>query len=364
MRCNFSTLVLVLIAASANPPRPAVAEEHVAARTPIDSTLAIISDRIDSVAAVSKRLGDTLDSLRNEVEERVTTSAFRDLNGAVDYLSGQYYEVRTGLHRADSLYNEIRDLPEDVSTMVVRSDDLEQRILTITNLRLAEGEAKYNHDVNLLRAHQKLMNVMRETLNALENAIKQEAYASAVRQFTSPASDSLGFSILTGTKRALYSLKTALKKKKVKKLGGVKFSRIDQFVTQAMKSPLASAVGISAISAGLSSVTSFVTSLAAREKKVLPSDLQIFSDTLKPYMEYYARLDAANKQLRDDLNTIEAQSRSVRVSMNTWIFERLHKTKLIMQLPSNLDSIVTNPETTNKLLSSRGLYSADSLDLK
>ena len=84
-----------------------------------------------------------------------------------------------------------------------------------------------------LRAHQKLLTAMRNTLNSLDSAIKQEDYASAVRQITSPTSDSLGFSIFTGARFALQSLETELRKKKVKRLGGVPFHRIADFVTQA-----------------------------------------------------------------------------------------------------------------------------------
>ena len=384
MRGNVLRFVMVLIAsAAADPARPVIAEEHEPEATSKDSALSKSSVQIDSVLADIERIRRALESLRSDVGERATTSDFRNLNGTVILLLGRYKEVKTGLandqRRLDTLHNEIRDILEnvkkirgksnvlegDIKKIGGKSDDLERKITTITNNQLAEGKAKYDNDVRLLRAHQKLLDAMRETHNTLENAIKQEAYASAVRQFTNPASDSsLGFSILTGAKRALQSLETELKEKRVKKLGGVKFSRLAGFVTHALKSPLASAVGISSISAGLSSVTSFVTSLAAREKRVSPSDLVIFSDTLKPYVKFYARLDAANERLGTDLKVIEAQSRSVRVSMNNWIFERMDRLEIISELPKNLDSIATNPETTNNLISSRGPYSADSLDAK
>ena len=269
------------------------------------------------------------------------------------------------MENVEKIRGKSRRLEGEIKKIGGKSDDLDRKITTITNKQLAEGKAKYDYDVRLLRAHQKLLDAMRETLNTLENAIKQEAYASAVRQFTNPVSDSsLGFSILTGARRALHSLEAELNKKRVRKLGGVKFSRLAGFVTQALKSPLASATGISSISAGLSSVTSFLTSLAAREKNVSPGDLVIFSDTLEPYVAFYARLDAANERLGTDLTVIQAQSRSVRVSMNNWIFERMNQLEMISKLPDNLDAIAASPETTNNLLGSRGPYSADSLDAR
>lgn len=203
---------------------------------------------------------------------------------------------------------------------------------------------------------------MRETLNSLDSALNHEDYASAVRKITSPTSESLGFSIFTGAKLALDSLEIDLKKKRVKKLNGVPFHRVTDFVTQAFKSPLASAVGMSPLSAALSSVTSFVTSLAAREKKVLPADLLIFDKTLKPYVEYYAGLDAATVQLSANLAVTEAQSRSVRVAMNNWIFERMKQMGIQSVLLVDRDSLSAIPETTNKLLNPSGPYSADSLD--
>ncbi|MCY3765804.1 MAG: hypothetical protein OXH06_10295 [Gemmatimonadetes bacterium] len=384
MRGNVIRFVIALAAfAAADPSRPVIAEEHEPEATSNDSALSQGSVRIDSVVVDIERIKGALESLRNDVGDLATTSDFRNLNGRVILLLGRYKEVKTGLakdqRRLDALHNEIkivlenvekirgksRRLEGEIKKIGGKSDDLDRKITTITNKQLAEGKAKYDYDVRLLRAHQKLLDAMRETLNTLENAIKQEAYASAVRQFTNPVSDSsLGFSILTGARRALHSLEAELNKKRVRKLGGVKFSRLAGFVTQALKSPLASATGISSISAGLSSVTSFLTSLAAREKNVSPGDLVIFNDTLEPYVAFYARLDAANERLGADLTVIQAQSRSVRVSMNNWIFERMNQLEIISELPDNLDAIAASPETTNNLLGSRGPYSADSLDAR
>ncbi|MDE2999182.1 MAG: hypothetical protein OXU79_08925 [Gemmatimonadota bacterium] len=384
MRGNALRFVIALIAsAAADPSRPVIAEELEPEAASNDSALSESSVRLDSVAVAIERIKGALESLRNDIGELATTSDFRNLNGRVILLLGRYEEVKKGLandhRRLDTLHNEIKAISEnlenirgksnvlagEIKRVGGRSDDLERKITTITNEQLAEGKAKYDNDVRLLRAHQKLLDAMRETLNTLENAIKQEAYASAVRQFTNPVSDSsLGFSILTGARRALQSLELELNKKRVRKLGGVRFSRLAGFVTQTLKSPLATATGISSISAGLSSVRSFLTSLAAREKKVSPADLEIFSDTLKPYVEFYAHLDAANERLSTDLTVIQAQSRSVRVSMNNWIFERMVQLEIVGGLPEDPDAVAANPETTNNLLSSRGPYSADSLDAR
>ncbi len=366
-RTLMPAIALVLFAAAVLT-TPVVAQQPLPDSTAESRVSAEDSIRIEAILAEIERMKSALQQLQDELGKRATTYQFTDLTGTVGLLLKRYEtlddSVAHGQRDLKSLIIETRNIAEDLENIRIDTDRHGQSILTITRKELAKGKTKYESDVRVLRAHQQLLNAMRETLNSLDSAIKQEDYASAVRQITSPTSDSLGFSIFTGARFALHSLEMELRKKKVKKLGGVPFHRITEFVTQALKSPLASAAGISPLSAGLSSVASFVTSLAVKEKKVEPGDLRIFNDTLMPYVDYYARLDAANAQLRANLAVTEAQSRAVRVSMNNWIFERMEQMKIRSALLKEKDALSARPETTNELLNDGGPYSENSLNAR
>lgn len=326
------------------------------------------SIRIETILAEIESMKSVLQQLHDELGKRATTNQFSNLTGTVSLLLKRYEtlddSITHGQRNVKSLIIETKNMAEDLKNIRIDTHKHGQSILTITRKELAKGKTKYESDVKDLRAHQKLLTAMRNTLNSLDSAVKQEDYASAVRQITSPTSDSLGFSIFTGARFALQTLETELKKKKVKRLGGVPFHRIANFVTQALKSPLASATSISPLSAGLSSVASFVTGLAVKEKKVEPGDLQTFNETLKPYVDYYARLDAANAQLRANLAVTEAQSRAVRVSMNNWIFEKMEQMKIESDLSKEKDALSAKPETTNRLLNEGGPYSQNALNTR
>ncbi len=348
---SLATAVLATPAAAQQP----LPEGTVESRVSMEDSI-----RLETILAEIESMKSDLQQLQDEIGKRATAYQLTELDGTVSLLLKRYETLDDSVaHRRrelKSLTIETRNMAEDLENMRIDTDEHGQSILTITRKELAKGKTKYESDVKDLRAHQKLLTAMRNTLNSLDSAIKQEDYASAVRQITSPTSDSLGFSIFTGARFALQSLETELRKKKVKKLGGVPFHRIADFVTQALKSPLASAGAITPLSAGLSSVASFVTSLAVREKKV--------NETLKPYVDYYARLDAANAQLRANLDVTEAQSRAVRVSMNNWIFEKMEQMKIQSDLLKEKDVLSAKPETTNRLLNEGGPYSQKSLNTR
>lgn len=356
---SLATAVLATPAAAQQP----LPEGTVESRVSMEDSI-----RLETILAEIESMKSVLQHLQHELGKRATDYQFTELDGTVSLLLKRYEtlddSVAHGRRELKSLTIETRNMAEDLENMRIDTDKHGQSILTITRKELAKGKTKYESDVKDLRAHQKLLTAMRNTLNSLDSAIKQEDYASAVRQITSPTSDSLGFSIFTGARFALQSLETELRKKNVKKLGGVPFHRIADFVTQALKSPLASAAAITPLSAGLSSVASFVTSLAVKEKRVKPSDLQVFNETLKPYVDYYARLDAANAQLRANLDVTEAQSRAVRVSMNNWIFEKMEQMKIQSDLLKEKDVLSAKPETTNRLLNEGGPYSQKSLNTR
>ena len=95
-----------------------------------------------------------------------------------------------------------------------------------------------------------------------------------------------------------------------------------------------------------------------------PSDLQVFNETLKPYVDYYASSTAAIAQLRANLDVTEAQSRAVRVSMNNWIFEKMEQMKIQSDLLKEKDVLSAKPETTIRLLNEGGPYSQKSLNTR